>query len=593
PASASYVNQASWTYRYRPSPGAPKVNASFSTNSVTTNIIRLETTMSIVNVALAPILNLGTEMTFTTKVANTGNINTSGSSLTNLIPVGALYVAGSTKMNGITLPDIAVAGPFVLGGLINSPGRPAGQINAGEEATIVFKATALILPAINLAVIDADGGGPVLPLNLRGSVQNATTDLAITITNGVNSVTPGTNTTYTIAIKNNGPTTVDSVNVVDNFPATLGNPVWTPSTGTYNAGTGDWTGLTLASGQTVTLTLVAKVAPLALVNVVNTVIVSPPSGVGDSNTSNNTATDTDTLTFVADLGVTQTDGVTSVNAGTSHSYNITVTNSGPGTLSSVVLTDTVPAFLTNPVFAPDEGIYNSATGAWTGLNLATGQSIQMTLSGTVSALATGTLVNTVVVGVPVGILDLNALNNTAVDTNTIVPAAGVAGNVYLDANHNGIFDGAETGTGLTGLYVKLVSSLGGNALQAVAVNATTGTYLINGVLPGTYNLLLDNNATLTDVTPALPATYIGIEAAATRRDNVLVAITNIPGQNFGLWRGSKVSGTVWNDNGIGGATPNDGLQSGTEAGVAGATVKLLSGATALDTAISDGSGAYT
>ncbi|RYG69226.1 DUF11 domain-containing protein, partial [bacterium] len=302
PASASYVNQASWTYRYRPSPGAPKVNASFSTNSVTTNIIRLETTMSIVNVALAPILNLGTEMTFTTKIANTGNINTSGTTLLNLIPVGALYVAGSTKMNGVTLPDIVLAGPFVLGGSVNSPGRPAGQINAGEEATIVFKATALILPAINLAVIDADGGGPVLPLNLRGSVQNATTDLAITITNGVNSVTPGTNTTYTIAVKNNGPTTVDSVNVVDNFPATLGNPVWTPSTGTYNAGTGDWTGLTLASGQTVTLTLVAKVAPLALVNVVNTVIVSPPSGVGDSNTANNTASDTDTLTFVADLG---------------------------------------------------------------------------------------------------------------------------------------------------------------------------------------------------------------------------------------------------------------------------------------------------
>jgi uncharacterized repeat protein (TIGR01451 family) len=594
PDAASYVNQASWTYRYRPTPGAPKVNASVTTNSVTTNMVRLESTMAIANVALAPILNLGTEMTFTIRVANTGTLNSSGTTLTNLIPVGAVYVAGSTKLNGTTLPDLAAAGPYVLGGLINSPGRPAGQINIGEEAVITFKATALVLPAVNVAVIDPDGLlGPIPPLNLRGYIQGATTDLSITKTDGVSSVSPGNTLTYTIAVKNNGATALDSVRVVDSLPVTLNNPIWTASTGTYNSGSGEWTGLTLGAGQTITLTLVAKVSPLALTNIVNSATVYPPSGVTDSNNANNSTTDTDTLSLTADLGVTQTDGITSVTAGAPVNYTITVSNAGPSTISSLTLTDILPTFLTNPVFTPDEGSYNSATGAWTGLNLASGQTVQMTLSGVVSALATGVLTNLVTVSNTLGTLDTNALNNSATDTDTIIPAASVSGTVYLDANHNSNLDTTESGTGVNGLFIKLVPVAATSASQAVAVNAATGAYTLSGVLPGIYNLVLDNNNTLTDITPSAPSGYLGTEAPAQRRDNVAVTVVNLLGLNFGLWHGSKASGTVFEDNGAGGATANDGTRNGNEAGLDGVTVKLFSAATTLDTALTDGSGGYT
>ncbi|RYF47221.1 MAG: DUF11 domain-containing protein, partial [Cytophagaceae bacterium] len=421
PDPAQYSNQASWTYRYRPTQSAAKVNTSFTTNEVTTPVMRLEPSTAIATVELSPLLNLGTQYTYTLTIANTGTINTQGTTLTNLIPVGALYRGGTTKLNGVTLADIGIVGPYVLGGLINSPGEPPGQINAGEAATVSFAATSLIIPAVNLSVVDADGLGPIPLLNWVGTTQATTsTDLAITKTNGTTSVSAGSETTYTITVKNNGSTTVSSLRVVDNLPLTLLNPTWTASTGTYNASNGDWTGLSLASGASVTLTLKARVSPLAVGTVVNTATVAPPAGVTDSNSANNSATDTDTVSFLADLGVTQTDNLTSITQGSSISYAITVSNFGPSTLSSLTLTNTHSSALQGVVFTPDEGIYNAASGAWTGLNLASGGSVQMTMTGTVSLSATGNLINTLSVAPPTGTLDLNAANNTVSDTNSIV-----------------------------------------------------------------------------------------------------------------------------------------------------------------------------
>ncbi len=67
-----------------------------------------------------------------------------------------------------------------------------------------------------------------------------------------------------------------------------------------------------------------------------------PAGVTDPTSANNSATDTDTLTPRADLSITKTDGLTTVDAGTSLTYTIVATNTGPSTVTGATVTDTFP-----------------------------------------------------------------------------------------------------------------------------------------------------------------------------------------------------------------------------------------------------------
>src|SRR4029079_9630055 len=101
----------------------------------------------------------------------------------------------------------------------------------------------------------------------------------------------------------------------------------------YDPATGLWTGLSLASGQSVSITLTGTIDPAATGTLTNTAHVSPPDGVTDPTQGNNNATDTDTLTPRADLAVTKTDGVTSAVPGTQNTYTIVVSNNGPGAVT--------------------------------------------------------------------------------------------------------------------------------------------------------------------------------------------------------------------------------------------------------------------
>src|SRR6185295_12870707 len=146
----------------------------------------------------------------------------------------------------------------------------------------------------------------------------------------------------------------------------------------------------------------------------NNVLVLPPSGTSDPNMPNNSASDTDTLTPQADLAVAVSDGKTIVVPGSSDTYTITVTNNGPSTVSSLTLTDTIPAALLNATFgSPSVGSYDPGSGLWSGLSLASGQKVTITLTGTIDPNAAGTLANTVTVAPPAGTTDPTPANNTA------------------------------------------------------------------------------------------------------------------------------------------------------------------------------------
>ena len=168
------------------------------------------------------------------------------------------------------------------------------------------------------------------------------------------------------------------------------------------------------------------------------------------------------------------------------------------------------------------------------------------------------------------------------------------GCVYADANHSGTQDSSESGTQLT-LYAKLVDPArpAGPAVAVVPVTPSTGTFGFTGVQATNWTVVVNSDPTTAVVAPAVPAGWVATHAPAL---TLPVSMNNDSAfVRFGLYNGSKVSGMVFNDNGTGGGTANNGLKEASESPVVGGTVKAIDGASAvvLDTATTGDAGTYT
>ncbi len=159
--------------------------------------------------------------------------------------------------------------------------------------------------------------------------------------------------------------------------------------------------------------------------------MTAPAGVTDPTPGNNSATDTDTLAAQANLSITNTDGVTTATPGGPVTYTITATNSsGPSAAPGSNVTDTFPASLTctwtcvgangGTCTASGSGNINDA------VNLPKTGNVTYTASCSISAAATGSLVNTATVSTGAGATDPTPGNNSATDTDTLTVQANLA-----------------------------------------------------------------------------------------------------------------------------------------------------------------------
>jgi uncharacterized repeat protein (TIGR01451 family) len=360
----------------------------------------------------------GSPVSYTITVSNAGPSTLSQLTLTDTLPAAlqtpvftpttGAYNTGTGAWTGITLA-------------------------AGGSVTMTVAGT--ISPTATGTLVNSVAVGVIAPDTETDTTNNSASDtdtlvrsaeLTVTNTDGQTNATAGATVTYTLTVNNAGPSTLNQISLIDTLPAALQTPVFTPATGSYNSGTGAWTGITLAPAGSVTMTVAGTISASATGTLVNSVAVAVVAPDTETNTGNNSASDTDTLVRSANLTVTKTDGQATAAPGAAVSYTITVSNAGPSTLSQLTLTDTLPAALLSPVFAPGTGAYNSGTGAWTGITLTPSGSVTMTVSGTISAAATGTLVNSVAVATIAPDTDPTPGNNTASDTDTLVASADLS-----------------------------------------------------------------------------------------------------------------------------------------------------------------------
>jgi uncharacterized repeat protein (TIGR01451 family)/fimbrial isopeptide formation D2 family protein len=460
----------------------------------------------------------GGSVTYTITASNAGPSNAPGATVADTFPASLTCNWTCTGAGGGTC---TAAGSGNINDTANLPA--GGSVTYTAICTVSGAASGTI---INTATVAAPAGvtDPTPGNNSATDTDTvaAQADLAITKTDGVTAVTAGGSTTYTITASNAGPSSATGATVADTFPATL-TCTWTctgAGGGTCTAaGSGNINDtVNLPSGGSVTYTASCTISGAATGTLVNTATVAAPAGVTDPNPANNSATDTDTVGAQADLSITKTDGVTSVNAGGSVTYTIVAANAGPSAATGASVADTFPASLTCTWTCAGAG-GGTCTAAGAGnigdsVNLPSGGSVTYTASCTVSGAATGTLTNTATVAAPAGVTDPNPANNSATDSDTInatPTGANVSGTKTVSGtftvggtitytvtlNNTGGPQGDNPGNEFTDVLPPQVALVSATASSGTAV-ATVGTNTVtwNGAIPASGTITITITATI-------------------------------------------------------------------------------------------------
>ncbi len=126
----------------------------------------------------------------------------------------------------------------------------------------------------------------------------------------------------------------------------------------------------------------------------------------------------------------------------------------------------------------------------------------------------------------------------------------ISGSVYEDTDINSMKDGGETSpSSYSGsLFLKYIVSGEATARDAIEIDpAVDGSFELDmGLLAGTYDIIIDDNKTLTDITPLVPTDGYNISESVDLKETINLPANqygNVVVQNFGLYRDANISVT--------------------------------------------------
>ena len=194
-----------------------------------------------------------------------------------------------------------------------------------------------------------------------------------------------------------------------------------------------------------------------------------------------------------DLGLSIAGGTSTPAPGQTIPYTLNYSNTGGTGSTGVTLTDTLPANTTFNAAASSPG--------WT---LLSGSTYQFPVGAVAGSGGSGSVVFAVTVNSPLspGMYtltntaaiaddgangsDANIANNSFTVASPAFGVSAVTGNIFNDANNNGLLNAGESG--LSGWTVTLTPTGGTSGMPISVATAPNGAYTFPSVAPGTYNV---------------------------------------------------------------------------------------------------------
>ncbi len=438
----------------------------FSTSTLDTNLANntataVVTTTRAADLAIAKSASIvtprpGDQVVYQILVTNNGPSDATNVQVVDTLPASLLYVSS----NGACVQAPVGTVTCTIGAL--AAGATAGvaitvQVAPGAQTGAILTNTA----TVQSSTLDPTSGNNQAQAAV---IVAAAADLRLTKTASAGPYVAGGEVTFTLVAANFGPSAVNNAQVTDVLP--VGMTYVSDDAGCVQAPPGTLTCSLgpLASGQTRTIHIVARinadVAPGASLN--NTAVVAA-AGVSDPVPANNTSSATVVAVASADLRLTKSAPPTVV-AGGALAYNLTVFNAGPSNAVNVVVVDTLPAGVT--YVSDNAGCVQAPVGTLTCAlgDIAAGASRSITINVTVGGLAAGTqLVNLATVDSDTP--DPDGANSSASTTTTV----GGASSADLSLAKTGP---ASVQAGNTIAYNLTVSNAGPDTANGVTVNDT-------------------------------------------------------------------------------------------------------------------------
>jgi uncharacterized repeat protein (TIGR01451 family) len=381
--------------------------------------------------------------------------------------------------------------------------------------------------------------------DIENTQSNLSADLSLVKTASADPVIAGQQLTYTLAISNAGPNEAPATTVTDTLPAGV-------TLVSVSASQGGCTAFPCALGTvpaygSATITVVVTVNGTTRGTLVNSAGVQS-AGSADPTPTNNIDEVTTTVSALADIGVSKTDGIVIASPGGSLTYQIVVSNTGPSDAVGVIVTDTLPAQLSGTGITCVASVGASCGAAQANpnvlsatLTLPVGGHVTFTVSATVWPTATGTITNTATATTPADTTETNPGNNAATDVDEIT--SGIAGRVYIDADGNGSDSG---NTGIAGVVITLT---GANGSLVTTTTGVGGHYTFTGLLPGVvYTLTEQQPAGFYDGIDTPGSIGGGVNASNDEIGGIVLASGQVStGHLFGERQPGALSGYAYAD----------------------------------------------